>query len=89
MSTEEALLENLYLRVNPAVVNITVSSGTGSQLEELGTGSGFVIDKKGHIVTNNHVVADATEVEVKFSDGRVATAKVVGSDPTATWPSSR
>ena len=81
LSTEEALLENLYLRVNPAVVNITVSSGTGSQLEELGTGSGFVIDKQGHIVTNHHVVADATEVDVKFYDGRVATAKVVGSDP--------
>jgi S1-C subfamily serine protease len=81
LSTEEALLENLYLRVNPAVVNITISSGTGSQLEELGSGSGFVIDKKGHIVTNNHVVADATEVDVKFFDGRVATAKLVGSDP--------
>ncbi len=81
LSTEEMLLENLYLRVNPAVVNITVSSGTGSQLEELGSGSGFVIDKKGHIVTNNHVVADATEVDVKFYDGRVAIAKVVGSDP--------
>jgi len=81
LSTEEMLLENLYLRVNPAVVNITVSSGTGSQLAELGSGSGFVIDKQGHIVTNNHVVADATEVDVKFYDGRVATAKVVGSDP--------
>jgi len=81
LSTEEALLENLYLRVNPAVVNITVSSGAGSRLEELGSGSGFVIDKKGHIVTNNHVVADATEVDVKFYDGRVTMAKVVGSDP--------
>jgi len=83
LSTEDALLENLYLRVNPAVVNITVSSGTDTQQVEAGTGSGFVIDKKGHIVTNNHVVADATEVDVTFSDGRVATAKIVGTDSYA------
>jgi len=75
------LLENLYLRVNPAVVNITVSSEAGGQLTELGSGSGFVVDKKGHIVTNNHVVAEATELEVTFSDGRVAMAQVVGADP--------
>jgi S1-C subfamily serine protease len=81
LSSEDALLENLYLRVNPAVVNITVSAGTGSQLTESGSGSGFVIDKNGHIATNNHVVADATELEVTFSDGRVAMAKVVGADP--------
>jgi 2-alkenal reductase len=81
LSEEETLLENLYLRVNPAVVNITVSGGDGSQPTELGSGSGFVIDKKGHIVTNNHVVAEATELEVTFSDGRVAMAKVVGADP--------
>jgi len=81
LSSEEALLENLYLRVNPAVVNITVSGGDSSQPTEFGSGSGFVIDKKGHIVTNNHVVADATELEVTFSDGRVAMAKVVGADP--------
>ena len=81
LTFEEMLLENLYLRVNPAVVNITVSSDAGGQLTDLGTGSGFVIDKKGHIVTNNHVVAQATELEVTFSDGRVALAQVVGADP--------
>jgi 2-alkenal reductase len=81
LTSEEMLLENLYLRVNPAVVNITVSSDAGGQLTDLGTGSGFVIDKKGHIVTNNHVVAEATELEVTFSDGRVAMAKVIGADP--------
>jgi S1-C subfamily serine protease len=80
LATEEALLENLYLRVNTAVVNITVSSGTGNQTAEIGTGSGFVIDKQGHIVTNNHVVASATGLEVTFSDGRVADAQVVGAD---------
>ena len=79
-TTEEALLENLYLRVNPAVVNITVSNGASDQTAEVGTGSGFVVDKQGHIVTNNHVVASATELQVKFSDGRVADATLVGAD---------
>jgi len=81
LASEEMLLENLYLRVNPAVVNITVSGEADGEITDLGAGSGFVIDKKGHIVTNNHVVAEATEVEVTFSDGRVAMAKVVGADP--------
>jgi S1-C subfamily serine protease len=53
LTSEEMLLENLYLRVNPAVVNISVSSEAGGQLTEVGSGSGFVIDTKGHIVTNN------------------------------------
>ncbi len=81
LGVEEARLENIYARVNPAVVNITVVSGNGAQQAEAGTGSGFVIDKQGHIVTNNHVVADSTELDVTFADGRVATAQIVGADP--------
>jgi len=48
-----------------------------------GTGSGFVYDDKGHILTNNHVVADTEKIEVTFSDGEVLPAKVVGTDPDA------
>lgn len=44
-------------------------------------GSGFVWDKQGHIVTNNHVVAGATKIEVSFSDGTTVPATVVGTDP--------
>jgi serine protease Do len=45
-----------------------------------GVGSGFVFDNKGHILTNNHVVADAEKIEVKFYDGVELKAKVIGTD---------
>ena len=76
----EILLENIYERTNPGVVNIDVSGGTGSSLTEFGSGSGFVIDTQGHIVTNNHVVDGADEIDVTFADGSVAVAKVIGTD---------
>lgn len=44
-------------------------------------GSGFVYDKEGHIITNNHVVADATHITVIFSDDSEAEATIVGTDP--------
>lgn len=46
-----------------------------------GEGSGFVVDTQGHIVTNNHVVVDTSELLVTFHDGTVLTAKIVGTDP--------
>jgi len=46
-----------------------------------GTGSGFVYDDRGHILTNNHVVEDAEKITVTFHDGVEASAKVVGTDP--------
>ncbi|MBI1882448.1 MAG: trypsin-like peptidase domain-containing protein, partial [Chloroflexi bacterium] len=46
-----------------------------------GAGSGFVWDKEGHIVTNNHVVDGADKIRVTFADGTTAEAKVVGTDP--------
>ena len=48
-----------------------------------GTGSGFVYDDKGHILTNNHVVDGAEKIEVEFYDGEKIEAKVVGTDPKA------
>ncbi|MCY6379973.1 DegQ family serine endoprotease [Hoeflea prorocentri] len=44
-------------------------------------GSGFVIDAQGIIVTNNHVIAEADDIEVNFADGTKLTAEVVGADP--------
>jgi len=44
-------------------------------------GSGVIIDEAGHIVTNNHVIANATSIKVQLADGRTAVARVVGRDP--------
>jgi len=46
-----------------------------------GTGSGFVYDDRGHVLTNNHVVEDASKIVVTFNDGVEASATVVGTDP--------
>lgn len=71
----ESLLISLYERVNPGVISIQTLSVTGG-----GLGSGFVYDKQGHIVTNYHVVEDATELEVDFPSGYKSRGKVIGRD---------
>jgi S1-C subfamily serine protease/osmotically-inducible protein OsmY len=82
---EEQIFTRVYQQVSPAVVNITSrvlrrSFFFGAYPEE-GTGSGFVIDKDGHIVTNYHVVRDARQIEVTLPDQSVYPAEVVGTDP--------
>jgi putative serine protease PepD len=67
----------VYQRVKDGVVEITTSTGPGGA-----TGSGFVIDEEGHIVTNQHVVGAAESVVVEFSDGSEVDAEVVGTDPS-------
>jgi S1-C subfamily serine protease len=78
---EDSLLVNLYQRVNPAVVYIEVLVNDGGTLAPLGSGSGFVIDTEGRIVTNNHVVEQADALRVVFPDGTVADAQILGLDP--------
>ncbi len=73
---EERFIE-IYNRVNPAVVHIFVFDRLGAFL---GSGTGFVIDQTGNIVTNNHVVADGNEFEVVFSSGERSLGKLVGAD---------
>ena len=77
-SSEGLPLPELYKRVLPGVVEITVGSGFGATAG----GSGFVLDEEGHIVTNHHVVNGATQATVRFADGQEADAEVVGSDPS-------
>ena len=68
-------LTALYESALPGVVSIRVFSELGG-----GVGSGFVFDKEGHIITNFHVVEDATEVEVDFSSGYKTYGTVIGTD---------
>jgi putative serine protease PepD len=60
------------------VVEITVTTGGGKAL-----GTGFVVDNRGDIVTNNHVVSGAQAIGVKFADGTKASAQTVGTDPSS------
>ena len=90
LARENEWLIDLYKRVNLSVVNVRVVKQVegfpfrlpgGDDLYERGVGSGFVFDLKGHIVTNNHVVAGAEELQVTFSDGTTVEARIVGTDP--------
>ncbi len=81
--------EDVNIRVyeadNRGVVNIISTAGTGRFLDEEstgGTGSGFVFDLQGHIVTNYHVVSSAESLEVTIFDGSTHPAEVVGVDPS-------
>ena len=62
-------------RVLPSVVSIETMSKDGG-----GSGSGFVIDPNGYLLTNNHVVADALTIKVILNDGREFAAKILGRD---------
>jgi len=76
---EESSLDALYQDVNPGVVNIHVYVAQEG-LVGSGAGSGFVIDEEGHIVTNQHVVAEANLVTVVFCEGTEVEAAIVGTD---------
>jgi S1-C subfamily serine protease len=79
---ESMSIEDIYRRAAPGVVQVTVSGSDPFSGQEQGLGSGFVIDKSGHIVTNFHVIEGADEVAVNFSGDDRVRARVVGSDPS-------
>ncbi|UII33747.1 Do family serine endopeptidase [Fulvivirga ulvae] len=54
----------------------------GQPMPRMGSGSGVIINPKGYIVTNNHVIANADDLEVTLNDNRSYKAKVIGADPT-------
>lgn len=69
------------VKASPSVVTIKATNGG-----EGGTGSGVILDDQGHILTNTHVVtldgtAASADIEIRTNDGRVLTAKIVGTDP--------
>ena len=80
-------IADLYKRTSPGVVQITARDGVevpGRFAPRGGapTGSGFVIDREGRVVTNQHVVGEADRVEVRFDAGDEVSARVVGTDPS-------
>lgn len=80
MAVVEQTFQVIYQNVNPSVVNIRVVEDYGWTTVS-SEGSGFVWDENGYIVTNNHVIADAINITVTFSDGTTTTAVIVGTDP--------
>jgi S1-C subfamily serine protease len=91
---ESAVLATVYDQVNPSVVNISVLGDPHNTLPDemipegvepgelfvISSGSGFVWDQDGHIVTNNHVVEGADLIQVTFNDGTASIAELVGTD---------
>lgn len=76
------------------VKNVTVSSGPttimeflygsgGSQRPQVGTGSGVIISPDGYIVTNNHVISNATQLQVTLNNNKTYTAELIGTDPNS------
>ena len=85
LDSEEQNNIGVYRRNIPSVVNVTSRAMAFDffygMVPQEGQGSGFVIDKEGHILTNYHVVADARQVEVTMHNRKKYKATIVGTDP--------
>lgn len=89
--SQDSTLTSLFEQTQNSVVQITSKVSTvdnsiiinGAPLSSQSTrlGSGFIYDKEGRIITNNHVVEGSSTVNVTFIDGNTYTAKVIGTDP--------
>ncbi len=80
-SRADNVFTQIYDDVSPSVVAIRVTISARNQIIGTATGSGFVIDQQGYIVTNNHVVDGGSQIEVDLFDGTLAWADIVGVDP--------
>ncbi len=85
LDNEEQNNISVYKRNIPSIVNITSRAMTFDffygMVPQEGQGSGFIIDKDGHILTNYHVIADARQVEVTLYNRKKFKATIVGTDP--------
>jgi S1-C subfamily serine protease len=86
LSQDEQINIAVYEGVNRSVVNITTRGARAEgffmlEVPTEGAGSGSVLDKQGHILTNNHVIDGARQVQVTLFDGKSYDAKYVGADP--------
>ena len=81
-------VNQIYRMAGPGVVDITVTSSSnngfpfGGTQQTQGEGAGVVYDTNGNILTDEHVVAGASSVTVRFENGKKVSAKVLGSDPS-------
>jgi S1-C subfamily serine protease len=85
LTTDEQNNIDLYQRLAPGVVNITSTvlerDFFFNDVPRQGAGSGSIIDSRGYILTNHHVIEDARKLEVTLANGKKYTARFVGSDP--------
>jgi S1-C subfamily serine protease len=80
---EEARTTALFTKISPSVVAVYARKSRGAAESGVGTGSGFVWDRAGHIVTNNHVIAQAAEIGVVLGGEQPLPARLVGTAPWA------
>ena len=73
-------LIEIFEKAEPGVVRVNIQRNQTESESAGGVGSGFVFDKQGHIITNAHVIKDATKTVVTFLDGRSYSAEIVGVD---------
>jgi 2-alkenal reductase len=84
-SGPEMLAADIVEQVGPAVVTVIneqTVQGFG-QVQPVGSGTGFIIDDQGHVITNNHVVQGGQQFVVIFADGQKQDAKLIGADPVS------
>ena len=91
LTPEEAINVAVYEAINKSVVNINTKSTHSAllafEVTNEGTGSGSILDKAGHIVTNYHVIAEANDVIVTLHDGKQYDASFIGADQKTMLPS--
>ena len=82
VSAGELSTSEIYDRTSKAVVEISASGGSSFGGQARAQGSGFVYDRQGHVVTNQHVVAGSSSISVSFWNGAEFDAVLVGTDPS-------
>ena len=86
LTPEEAVIINVVKSVRPSVVNINTESQVQTMFGAYpaqGAGSGVIVRPDGYVLTNNHVVENATTIKVTLAGGKTLPGKVVGTDPFA------
>jgi len=87
VSSDEVINVNVFEKVHAAVVNIATTTLSVDFFRQItpqqGQGTGFIIDKRGYILTNNHVIENASEITVTLSNGKKLSAALVGRDATS------